>query len=503
MRSVSSNESKRDGRVRVVGSRATGNVSPMAIRTIELFHVALPLKTRVTHASHERTISDNLVVRVTLEGGQVGHGEGVPRPYVTGETIETTFATLSSFDFGRHFGRPDSYEAVVRRLEALELPETEADPRGMAGNAARCALELAILDAYGHRFGQSRRGRDPAGRRARARTWREAEPRPLQRGDHGRVGIARMGLGLEDVALRLPPGQAEGRRRRSGRPRAACVLCDRSSAGGWTSGSMPTRPGRREVVERVRPLLPFEPSALEQPVPHAEVEALAELRPRLGVPVMLDESLCGYPDAVRAIERGTADLFNVRLSKCGGIIPSLRIIALAQRRGPGRAARLPSGRDGPALGGGPARREQRPWAALRRGLVRPAHPGRNLTVEDLTFGYGGWAPALTGPGLGVRVDPEALERMTRIGGRFAMTEPTAMETQTRVRRLPDPRRRLAGSRALSAAGSWCSTAFRVTAAGITAWAGRWPRRVTRPISPTAAVRGPTAMTAATRPRRGG
>ena len=77
-----------------------------------------------------------------------------------------------------------------------------------------------------------------------------------------------------------------------------------------------------EVVERVRPLLPFRPSALEQPVPHAEVDALAELRPRLGVPVMLDESLCGYPDATRPSSGGTADLFNVRLSKCGGIIPT-------------------------------------------------------------------------------------------------------------------------------------------------------------------------------------
>ena len=53
------------------------------------------------------------------------------------------------------------------------------------------------------------------------------------------------------------------------------------------------------------------------------------------MPVMLDESLCGYPDAVRAVERRTADLLNVRLSKCGGIVPSLRIMALARRSGLG------------------------------------------------------------------------------------------------------------------------------------------------------------------------
>ena len=108
----------------------------MPIRKIELFHIAVPLKTKIRHASHERTRSDNLVVRVTLGDGSIGYGEGVPRSYVTGETIETTFATLAAVDCARHFARPGSFAEVVHRLEALTLPETEeADPRGMAGNA--------------------------------------------------------------------------------------------------------------------------------------------------------------------------------------------------------------------------------------------------------------------------------------------------------------------------------------------------------------------------------
>ncbi len=90
-----------------------------------------------------------------------------------------------------------------------------------------------------------------------------------------------------------------------------------------------------ELVERVEPLRRFGPTALEQPVPHAQVDALAELRPRLGIPVMLDESLCGFPDALAAVTRRTADIFNVRISKCGGILASLRIIALARRSGLG------------------------------------------------------------------------------------------------------------------------------------------------------------------------
>src|SRR5262249_22459020 len=98
--------------------------------------------------------SDNLVVRATLADGTVGFGEGVPRPYVTGETIESTFAALSSFDAARALGDPEGFDEAARRVAAMTLPSIEADPRGMDGNAARCALEMALLDAFGRRFGQ-------------------------------------------------------------------------------------------------------------------------------------------------------------------------------------------------------------------------------------------------------------------------------------------------------------------------------------------------------------
>ena len=127
----------------------------MSISSLKLFKIAVPLKRVIKHASFERSESENLVVRVTLSDGIVGYGEGVPRPYVTGETLESAFAALEAHDWAAIMGRPSSFAQVVERLETLTLPEIEADPRGMAGNAARCALEMAILDAYGHRFGQS------------------------------------------------------------------------------------------------------------------------------------------------------------------------------------------------------------------------------------------------------------------------------------------------------------------------------------------------------------
>ena len=47
--------------------------------------------------------------------------------------------------------------------------------------------------------------------------------------------------------------------------------------------------------------------------------------------------------------------------------------------------------------------------------------GRLLTNEDLTFRYGGRAPALTGPGLGVTINRDALTEMTVIQERCPVT----------------------------------------------------------------------------------
>ena len=384
----------------------------MTVRTLTLYHAAVPLKKAIRHASHVRTTSDSLVVRVTLDDGQVGYGEGVPRAYVTGETIETAFSMLATLDVARAIGTTGDFAEVVRRVGSMTLPEIESDPRGMAGNAARCALELALLDAFGRRHGASV-GRAilladvPGLRRYDRPQWvRYSGAITAESAWRERVSAWKMWLyGFVQTKLKVgvagqdDPARLARMRRILGR--RMDLRIDANEA--WPAA---------EVLERVRPLRPFAPSALEQPVPHAEVDALADLRPALRVPVMLDESLCGLPDATRALERRTADLFNVRLSKCGGILPSLRIIALAQRAGLGVQLGCHPGETGLLSAAG------RHVAGLVRGLryVEGSYDrhvlAANLTVEDPTFGYGGWARPLSGPGLGVTVDDAALEAMT-------------------------------------------------------------------------------------------
>jgi L-Ala-D/L-Glu epimerase len=384
----------------------------MRIVGLRLYRVAVPLKKVVKHASFERSVSENLVVRVELDDGAVGYGEGVPRPYVTGETVDTAFELLSAHDWAGRIGQPGDFDQVVRRLEELRIPETEADPRGMAGNAAHCALELAVLDAFGRRLGE------PAGRAIDLATAeglkRNATPQPV---NYSGAITAESTFGERKTAVKIriygfhqvkvkvgTRGQDDPRRLRALRwilGRRMDIRLDANEA--WSPS---------ELIERVEPLRRFHPTALEQPVPHAQVDSLTELRPRLGVAVMLDESLCGYPDAEAAVARRTADVFNVRISKCGGILASLRIIALAQRSGLGVQLGCHPGET--ALLSAAGRHLASRVAGLRyvEGSYDRHILGANLTRQDLTFGYRGRAEPLDGPGLGVEVDPAALEAMT-------------------------------------------------------------------------------------------
>jgi L-alanine-DL-glutamate epimerase-like enolase superfamily enzyme len=167
-----------------------------------------------------------------------------------------------------------------------------------------------------------------------------------------------------------------------------------------------------DAVQRILELKPFDISAVEQPVAHEEVACLAEVRKQTGLPIMLDESLCGQVDAERAADGGWCDLFNIRLSKCGGFIPSLRLAQFARARGLGYQLGCQIGET--ALLSAAGRHFAANVRELRyvegsydRHLVREA-----LGTRNLTFGWGGWARALAGPGLGVEVDPAALERVT-------------------------------------------------------------------------------------------
>src|SRR5207302_7355189 len=58
-------------------------------------------------------------------------------------------------DLPAQFEECSDFARVVALAERVQLTPVPGDVRGCQGNAARCAVELALLDAYGRCFGES------------------------------------------------------------------------------------------------------------------------------------------------------------------------------------------------------------------------------------------------------------------------------------------------------------------------------------------------------------
>lgn len=72
---------------------------------------------------------------------------------------------------------------------------------------------------------------------------------------------------------------------------------------------------------------------VEQPVIAHDIEGLKYVTERSYVPVLADESVFSPLDAMKIIQTGAADLINIKLMKCGGITPALKIADAASIMG--------------------------------------------------------------------------------------------------------------------------------------------------------------------------
>lgn len=381
----------------------------MKVVSLSAAHVRIPLRQAIRHASHRRTETDNVVVCCTLDNGIRGYGEGVPRDYVTGETIESDLELLKGSNLPDQFESCRDLAQALGLAERLQLSAVPGDERGCAGNAARCAVELALLDAYGQSFGE------PLARLTKLLAPGLYRPRSevyysgaITSSDGWKLRMVSLGLreyGFKSLKLKVGISGQDDVSRLAGvrvfAGRRMDIRVDANEA--WTESN---------VVPRILELERSQISSVEQPVPHAQVQCLRAVRREIHVPIMLDESLCSRIDAERAVADETCDLFNLRLSKCGGFIATLRLAQFADQHGIGCQLGCQVGET--AILSAAGRHFAVSVAGLRhlegsydRYLVR-----ESLGTRDITFGRGGRAPKLTGPGLGIAIDQAALERVT-------------------------------------------------------------------------------------------
>jgi muconate cycloisomerase len=359
----------------------------MKISGFKIYTLDIPMRFSVSHTLAERKTARNIFVCAIGDNGLSGWGESCPRPYVTGETIDTVKSALLNDILPPMIGA--SFMSMEELTEALTsmLEDLQRNRQ-----AAFCAAELAVLDLAGKTFGTSvgeligptvhrkvrYSGVIAAGEAAKVRKYArlmrffgfkeiKVKVRQSLEANLELLEIVRDVLGWR-VGVRID---------------ANCA---------WTA---------HEAIRQLEAMLPFDLAGVEQPVGRDDYEGMKQVTAAKLTPVVADESLCSLADAERLIAEAGCDIFNIRVSKCGGLINSFAIYRKAIEAGLSCQLGAHVGESAILSAAGrhiATRCQSVKWCEgsygrllLKRDIARP----------DITVGFGGWARELTSPGLGV------------------------------------------------------------------------------------------------------
>jgi L-alanine-DL-glutamate epimerase-like enolase superfamily enzyme len=282
---------------RIADLRATRLDIPLR----EPFTIALARLTRVT----------NVLFTVALEDGTAGYGEAAPWPELTGETQETVLA----------IGQ-EAVPLVVGRDASRLRPIAEALRRRFSTQvSARAGIEMAILDAFTSAIGL-----------------------PLFRF----LGGAQDSV---ETDLTIPIVPADDARRLARDVVARGISTIKTKVGTSVEEDVDrivaivqAAPGARLVLDANQGYTPAEalrfldrlarvgvkPILLEQPVAARDLAGLRRVRQGTDVPVAADEAVRDSHDALAVAREGAADVVNIKLMKCGGVIEALDVAAVCR-----------------------------------------------------------------------------------------------------------------------------------------------------------------------------
>jgi len=337
--------------------------------------------------------SDNIVLRVTTEAGITGYGEGVPRVFVTGEVLVDSLSVLRQVlapaVLARDFASPQALAAALGDL--FQPPAVRRCP------AAFCALETALLDAAGRTWNMPMV--DLIAPKLRTSlTYSAVIPMvphaqmtqllQLIKMNHMRFVKLKVGTDSDLETLRLT---------REHLGSEVDIRVDANSA--WTPD---------EAIAHLRDMEPYHISAVEQPVAKADFAGLKQVSEAVPIPVIADESLCTEADARALIDLKACRIFNIRLSKCGGLAAATRIRQMAEAAGILCQLGCQVGETSILSAAGRHFALTVPHLVYAEGSFSPFLLIRDVVAEAVVFEGAGFAPELPGPGLGIEVMESAL-----------------------------------------------------------------------------------------------
>jgi len=292
--------------------------TPLTIAAVDVIPVRLPLREPFVIAYASYPDVESVLVRLRTADGLVGWGEATPDPHVTGETwrgvAETIRHTLAPALLGRD---ARDREGATRALDA----RVEGAP------ASKAALDIALHDLLARALGVPLwllLGGRSKPHLTISRVVSMAEPAAM-----AEAAARHVAAGFRTVKLKV--GNADdplldARRLAAVREAVGPAVAIKIDANqGWRAPGV--------AIQAIRAMAPGRPAYVEQPVAWWDLEGLAEVRRQTGEPIMVDEGCHTSRDMSRVVALRAADLVNIKLMKCGGLLAALRLNAVAETAG--------------------------------------------------------------------------------------------------------------------------------------------------------------------------
>lgn len=288
----------------------------MKIIKAEIFAIQLPLIEPFVISYSALDTMPSIIVKLTTDTGLIGYGEGVADEFVTGETRESTFQILKSTLIPQILGEnPLHIERIHDLMDKAikDVPTAKAAIDIACYDLAGKALKVPVYGLLGGRYHQefpithvlSIGTPEAMGEEAATCVNQGYGSFKMKVGtevldDVRRIQAVRKKVG-ENIAIRVDVNQ------------------------GWKSSA-----ATLQALELLRE------SALdwiEQPVLADDIDAMVEVKSKSHIPMMIDEGMRGPREMREIIAKRAADKVNIKLMKCGGIYPAMKLAHMAEMAG--------------------------------------------------------------------------------------------------------------------------------------------------------------------------
>lgn len=275
-------------------------VEPLNVELEEPFAIAIGTKYSI----------ENVLITLVLDNGIEGYGEAAPLEPINGENQATVIATLNScrdFIIGKDVS---DYITISKTLKSVFWAQV----------TARCAVEMALLDAYTKAlniplykfFG---------GVCNKVETDYTITIVPPETARKNAAGLASKGYRLLKTKV--------GKNLVDDIDRLIAITEGAPGCGITLDANQGFSP-----VEAVHFMKELEknnirPVLFEQPVLKTDLMGMKYVKEHISVPVAADESVFTGSDAINIVRTGCADIINIKLMK-SGIVEALDIAAIAR-----------------------------------------------------------------------------------------------------------------------------------------------------------------------------